>query len=129
MSDLRKDNLCDLCSSNFFLVYAMTPNLSICAGLILLVQIGILTNKFTFLLSPFLNSIFFYSFFPPQFKIKMYFLFLFLYQFSQSKFSSSKNDMKTYRFFSLSLSTQLILYSYYAIFDENKKKIIHFCDR
>lgn len=112
MSDLRKDNLCDLCSSNFFLVYAMTPNLSICAGLILLVQIGILTNKFTFLLFSFSKTLFSSTpFFLLNLKSKCISSFFFLYQFSQSKFFLlKKNDMKN-----ISLLFSISIHSIYSI--------------
>lgn len=119
--------------SNFYhLVYAMTPNLSIRAGLLLLVQIGILTNKFTFLLSPFSKTPFSSTpFFLLNLKSKMYFLFLFsLSVFTIKIFPPQKNDMKNISLLFLYLyPTQLSYTLIMPFFDKNKKKIIHFCAR
>lgn len=94
----------DMCNFEYYanvfisnvLVYAMTPIFSIGAGLFLLVQIGILTNKFTFLLFSFSKTLFSSTpFFLLNLKSKMYSLFLFsLSVFTIKIFPPQKNDMK-----------------------------------
>ena len=119
--------------SNFYhLVYAMTPNLSICAGLLLLVQIGILTNKFIFLLFSFSKTLFSSTpFFLLNLKSKMYFLFLFSLSvftikiFPPQKKRHEKHIASFLYLYPLNLFYTLIM----PFFDENKKKIIHFFDR